>query len=224
MTIFLDDLDRRTFVYLFGDVVEDFNITCWNFCLMGNHYHATFNPTQPNLSRAIQRLNGRYASWWNDRHAHVGHVFQGRFKDQIVQREGYLTTLCRYVVMNPVRAKIVKSPEDWPWSSYRATIGLSPCPSFLSPRSTLNLFGDVDVAIQRERFANYVIGSCPEEDTIIDRFRSKEVIVGDKPFKDAVRAEAGLINGAPPGQLATDLSGVAPTQPTSTGGPVSSLV
>jgi len=145
MDIFLDDLDRRTFIYMFSDTIEEFNITCWNYCLMGNHYHATLNPTQPNLSRAMQQLHGRYASWWNDRHGHVGHVLQGRFKAQIVQRDGYLTTLCRYVAMNPVRAGITERPEDWPWSSYRATLGLTPCPSFLSPRSTLNLFGEVAI-------------------------------------------------------------------------------
>lgn len=212
MDIFLDDLDRRTFIYFLSDTVEEYNITCWNYCLMRNHYHATFNPTQPNLSRAVQQLNGRYAGWWNERHDRVGHVFQGRFKAQIVQTDGYLVTLCRYVTMNPVRAGATERPEDWPWSSYRATLGLTPCPSFLSARSTLNLFGEVDIAIQRERFANYVVQCWPDEEPIIDRFRSRERIIGDRAFKNAVRAEAGLIDGAPANAITTDLSGFGPAQ------------
>ena len=91
---------------------------------MPNHYHATLQPSQPNLSEALRRLNSVYARWWNERHQRVGHVFQGRFKDQIVDRDSYLLTLSRYVVMNPVRAGLVERPEDWRWSSYRATAGL----------------------------------------------------------------------------------------------------
>ena len=90
MRIFEDDTDYRYFVTLFGDIMEEFEIQCWNYCVMPNHYHATLQPTLPNLSRAIQRLNRRYAQRWNKRYDRVGHVFQGRFKDQIVQREGYL--------------------------------------------------------------------------------------------------------------------------------------
>jgi len=123
MQIFLDDGDYKHFVYLLGDIIEEFGIECWNYCLMPNHYHATLRPTQPNLSEAMRRLNSIYAQWWNRRHERVGHVFQGRFKDQVVQREGYLTALCRYIALNPVRANLATRPEDWAWSSYAATSG-----------------------------------------------------------------------------------------------------
>lgn len=73
---------------------------CWNYCLMPSHYQATFRPSLPNLSEAMRRLNSVYAQWWNQRHERVSHVFQGRFKDQIVQREVYLLVLCRYVALN----------------------------------------------------------------------------------------------------------------------------
>ena len=192
MNIFVDDLDRRTFIFLLGEIVEEFAIVCWNYCLMSNHYHLTWCPTLPNISEAMRQLNSRYAQWWNDRHDRVGHVFQGRFKAQIVQRENYLLTLCRYVVMNPVRAGITAHPADWPWSSYRATVGLDKCPPFLSARSVQYLFGDSDIDVLQTRFADYVVQPHPEEDPIIDRFRSREAILGDKAFKSAVRAEAGL--------------------------------
>ena len=142
MRIFLDDTDNRRFLYLLGEVLADFSIRCWNYCLMPNHYHLTIQPTRPNLSEAIGRLNGGYGLWWNRRHGQVGHVFQGRFKDQVVDREEYLVTLSRYVVMNPVRAGLVQRPEDWRWSSYRATVGLCSAPAFLDTTATLDLFGE----------------------------------------------------------------------------------
>jgi putative transposase len=191
MDIFLDDLDRRRFIHLLAETVEEFEVTCWNYCLMSNHYHLTVCPTQPNISEAIRHLNGEYGKWWNRRHERVGHVFQGRFKAQVVQQQGYILTLCRYVVMNPVRARMTSTPEDWLWSSYRATMGFVDCPPFLSAQSVLNLFGDGDVEVLRKKFAAHVNESSEEERYITDRLRSNEPIVGDKAFKAAVRAEAG---------------------------------
>jgi putative transposase len=98
---------------------------------MTNHYHLAVTTIEANLSRAIQQLNGDYAQWWNWRHNRVGHVFQARFNAQIVQDGGYLANVCRYIVLNPVRARMVAAPEDWPWSSYRAMTGLSARPACL---------------------------------------------------------------------------------------------
>jgi REP element-mobilizing transposase RayT len=187
MRIFLDDDDHRRFVHLLGEVVEEFGIECWNYCLMPNHYHVTLLPSLSNLSEAIKRLNSVYAQWWNKRHDRVGHVFQGRFKDQIVQHETYLLALSRYVVMNPIRAGLVEHPEDWCWSSYRATVGLSPCPSFLCVSRTLRLFGDSDEESVRTRFSQYVTGE-PEAEATMDRIRSCERILGTRAYKAAVMA------------------------------------
>jgi REP element-mobilizing transposase RayT len=187
MRIFVDDVDYRRFVYLLGDTLESSSIRCWNYCLMPNHYHLTVQPTHPNLSAAIRRLNSRYGLWWNRRHTTVGHVFQGRFKDQIVDREAYLITLSRYVVMNPVRAGLATRPEDWPWSSYRATAGLSPEPSFLDVEATLGLFGD-GWADRQARFMECVGAS--EDPALTDRIRSGERVLGPFAFKTLVQANA----------------------------------
>lgn len=194
MCIFLDDADYRQFVYLLGDVLEGFSIRCWNYCVMPNHYHATVEPTQRNLSEAIRQVNGVYAQWWNRRHGRVGHVFQGRFKDQIVDREGYLLVLSRYVPMNPVRAGLVKLPEDWMWSSYRATLGLSPVPAFLDVSSTLRLFGDGEESGLRPHFSRFV---CEKDNdlTAVDRIRSEERILGSRKFKDYVLSWVGVRSG-----------------------------
>ena len=196
MPIFLDDVDYRTFIYLVGDVIEDTAIECWNYCVMPNHYHITLRPTQPNLSMAIRQLNGRYAQWWNRRHERVGHTFQGRFKDQVVEQEGYLLALTRYVAMNPVRAGLVDRPEDWHWSSYPATIGLRPVPGFLTVAPTLRQFGDHDEPLLRTRLIDYVQGQ-QDDGTTDDRIRSNERILGSKGFKDAVRAARDGLTGPP---------------------------
>ena len=188
MAIFLDDRDYQRFVQLLREVVEDFALECWNYCVMPNHYHVTLQPTLPNISAAIQQLNGRYAQWWNWRHKKVGHAFQGRPKAQIVQRDGYLLALSRYVALNPVRARLVKRPEDWQWSSYAAVIGLRRVPSFLSADATLALFGDTDRSTLQRRFADFVLASC-EDEGINDRIRSSEQILGDATFKAWIRDE-----------------------------------
>jgi len=185
MRIFEDDTDYGYFVSLFGDVTQEFKIDCLNYCLMPNHYHITLQPMLPNLSNALRHLNGVYAQWWNRRHARVGHVFQGRFKDQIVQREGYFLNLCRYIARNPERANLTARPEDWRWSSYPATIGLRPLPDFLNALPTLRQFGDGDEALLRARFRAYV-QSNPDED-VEDRIRSSARVVGDRLFKATLR-------------------------------------
>ena len=170
--------------------MENFGIECWNYCIMPNHYHATLRPTGHNLSEALRQLNSRYAQWWNKRHERVGHVFQGRFKDQIVQREGYLPALCRYVALNPVRAGLVERPEEWEWSSYAATVGLQPAPSFLALDSVLQQFGDADRGTLQSRFADYVLGDANALLCTDDRIRSSERLLGDMSFKRSLRVEA----------------------------------
>lgn len=201
MRIFLDSGDYRQFVYQLGDMAEKFEIECWGYCVMPNHYHAILRPTLPNLSLAVAELNGEYAKWWNRRHQRVGHTFQGRFKDQIVERDGYLVTLCRYVARNPVRGGLVDDPAKWPWSSYAATIGPLPAPPFLTLGPVLANFGDDDIATLRARFAAYVLGD-PLEEALEDRIRSKERVLGHRAFKDAVRRQAGASPAGTPEPLA----------------------
>jgi REP element-mobilizing transposase RayT len=129
--IYLDDRDRRRFLLTLADVADRYDLRCHAYCQMTNHYHLAITTADANLSRAMHQLNGDYAQWWNWRHERTGHVFQARFNAQIVQDERYLATVCRYIVLNPVRAGMVNRPEDWPWSSYRAMIGLAARPAFL---------------------------------------------------------------------------------------------
>lgn len=189
MCIFMDDGDYRQFVHLLAHCCETFDIECWSYCLMPNHYHAALLPHRPNISEAMRYLNGEYGKWWNRTHGKVGHAFQGRFKDQIVQREGYLLALLRYIALNPVRAGLVDRPEDWRWGSYPALAAAAPAPPFLSVSNALAPFGDGDRAVLHERFVRHVTGDQPDPE-LEDRIRSNERILGDGRFKKTVSLEA----------------------------------
>ena len=117
--VFRDDEDRETFLATLAWVVARFRWRCHAYCLMDNHIHLLIDTPQPNLSRGMRQLNGVYTQRFNRRHRRVGHLFQGRFQAILVEKEGYLLELARYIVLNPVRAKMVKTPERYPWSSYR---------------------------------------------------------------------------------------------------------
>jgi len=121
--IYLDDQDRLGFLSLLGEVCHRFNWSIHAYCLMTNHYHLVVETPDGNLSKGMRQLNGVYTQRFNRRHSRVGHVFQGRYHAILVQEESYLLELSRYVVLNPVRAGVVKAAVDWRWSNYRTVIG-----------------------------------------------------------------------------------------------------
>jgi len=138
--IYTDDQDHSTFLAVLAAVVTRSQWLCHAYCLMDNHYHLLIETPQGNLSAGMRQLNGIYAQRFNRRHTWVGHVFQGRFKAILVERENYLLELCRYVVLNPVRAGLAKRPQTYRWSSYRATAGLEKAPEWLTREWVLAQF------------------------------------------------------------------------------------
>ena len=214
MRIFLDDVDFRKLLFVLADVVDEFDVECCDYCLMPTHYHLALRPRWPNLSEAIQQLNSVYAMWWNGVHSTVGHVFQGRFKSQVVQRESYQLALCRYIALNPVRARLVERPESWQWSSYRAMAGLCRNPGFLTTERVLGQFGDGDVPLLCSLYRQHVAAVLPDEGEM-ERLRSKEQVVGDPSFKREVRRQRSALESAP------DTPNDAPDAPTPSGSPPS---
>jgi putative transposase len=182
MCIFTDDEDYLRFLCILAKVTEDYDVECWKLCLMPNHFHAVLRPTLPNLPEAMQTLNGSYALWWNKRHDHVGHVWQGRYKDPVVDTDEYLRVLCRYIALNPVRAGLAESPDQWRWSSYAATVGRAPRPTFLTIDAILGQLGNGSPAALRQRYADYVEAG-PNQQMEFDRIRSSPRILGGKEFR-----------------------------------------
>ena len=144
--IFLSNGDRVLFLRIVGEAVERFGWICHAYCLMPNHYHLLVETPQANLPRGMRHLNGVYTQSFNRSHRRRGHVFQGRFKAILIEKESHLLEVARYVVLNPVRAHIAAHPRNWKWSSYRATGGESAPPAFLTVDWLLAQFDS-----QRER-------------------------------------------------------------------------
>jgi REP element-mobilizing transposase RayT len=126
--ILIDTGDRQSFLFLLESVVSRFNWICHAYCLMDNHYHLLIETPEGNLSMGMRHLNGVYTQSFNRQHQRVGNIFQGRFKAVMVEKESHLLELCRYVVLNQVRAEMVSTAQKWPWSSYRATVGTNTTP------------------------------------------------------------------------------------------------
>ena len=139
--IYLADEDRQLFLGLLSEVAERYNWLIHAYCLMDNHYHLLVETPDANLSKGMRQLNGVYTQVSNRIHNRVGHVFQGRYKAILVQKESYLLELARYIVLNPVRARRVRQAKNWPWSSYLATAGLMVAPDYLTTEWILAAFG-----------------------------------------------------------------------------------
>ncbi|MEE9344565.1 MAG: transposase [Methylococcales bacterium] len=144
--IYESDDDRVMFLDIFGEVCKSYNWVCHGYCLMTNHYHLLIETPEANLSQGMRQLNGVYSQKFNRVHERVGHVFQGRYKAILVEKESYLLELTRYIVLNPVRAKMVNFTKEWKWSSYQATINQSPLPPWLHIDWVLAGFGKTKAA------------------------------------------------------------------------------
>jgi REP-associated tyrosine transposase len=139
--IYADDFDRQRFLGFLALVVRKFRWTCHAYCLMTTHYHLMITTREPNIGRGMHFLNGRYAQSFNRRHKLSGHVFQDRYHSVIVAEESHLLELVRYIALNPVRAGVCSTPENWDWSSYACTLGVRKAPEFLSDDFVLSCFG-----------------------------------------------------------------------------------
>jgi len=168
-SIFDDDTDRARFLRVLTSVVSRYGVLCHAYCLMGNHYHLLLETPEGNLSRAMRQLNGVYSQAFNRRHQRPGHVLEGRFHAQVVDKDAYLRTVCRYIVLNPVRAGLVAHPGQWPWSSYRAVAGDAPVPAFLTVDWVLSL-GDTPIrATAERRYREFVEGGLAEPTRPLER-------------------------------------------------------
>lgn len=188
--IFLGDRDRRRFLKTLGDAIDRFGWLCFAYCLMGSHYHLLIETPQANLSCGMHFLNGAYSLRFNRTHRRAGHLFQGRYKAILVERESYLLELVRYIALNPVRAKRVKRPDQWPWSSYRATVGRDEAPQWLQADWILAQLGGTRKEAVRafRRFVRQGRGLSPWEDLTGGWILgSEQFVAGIRPFLDEKR-------------------------------------
>lgn len=162
MPIFHSDDDRRSLLAILDRVVREFNCIIHAYCLMGNHYHLLIETIEANLSCIMHNLNGIFCNSYNRRHQRVGHIFQGRYRSTLIEREEYFLVVARYIVLNSVRAGIVEEPSSYPWSSYMGTVGLETPPDFLTIYGILALFSENETFAQ-QLYREFVIQGIEQD-------------------------------------------------------------
>lgn len=160
-TVFRDDQDRKTFLDILHQVNKRYNWICHTYCLMRNHYHLLIETPDGNISIGMRQLNGVYTQAFNKRHNRVGHLFQGRYKAILLQKDSHLLEVCRYAVLNPVRARLVERPGQWKWDSYQATAGKAIAHPCLKTDWVLSHFGSKRDSAEKgyRKFINEKISS-----------------------------------------------------------------
>jgi len=177
--IFLDDDDRHSFLRVLGQEIEQQGWVCYAFCLMDNHYHLLIETPEGNLVCGMRRLNGRYTQSFNRRHNHAGHVFQGRYKSILVEKDAYLFELSRYIVLNPVRAGMVKTADAYAWSSYRSSVGLAESEPWLASNLLMEHFGS------KEAYSRFVVDGMNHVSPWSDL--QGQIWLGGESFRDQMQ-------------------------------------
>jgi REP element-mobilizing transposase RayT len=185
--IFVDTSDHRAFLDVLSFVVKRFNWLCHAYCLMGNHYHLLIETPEANLSRGMRQLNGIYTQNFNWKRHRSGHLLQGRYKAILVDKDEYLLELARYLMLNPVRAGMVESPEEYGWSSYRATTGKDKAPDFLTTDWLLARFGGTRGRARR-RFADFVKEEVKNRTSPWTELKG-QIYLGDESFVESLLQE-----------------------------------
>jgi hypothetical protein len=145
----------------------------------------------PTLAQGMRDLNGCYAAAFNSRHNRVGHLLQGRYKSILLAGEKHLLELCRYIPLNPVEAGLTAAPDCWPWSSYRATIGLDRKPRRLDVRALLAPFAS-SADEGRKKYIDYVLGGLQNPEPMATP--RVPTIAGDEAFVTAALASCEPIS------------------------------
>ncbi|GBE06280.1 transposase IS200 like protein [bacterium BMS3Abin10] len=177
--IFKEDNDRTKFLETLQKVNKRYNWLCHAYCLMTNHYHLVVETPDGNLSKGMRQLNGIYTQTFNKEHNKVGHLFQGRYKAVLIQKDSHLMEVLRYAVLNPVRAKLVEKPEQWKWSSYKATAGRQKPHPCLTTDWILSQFGRKKRQAEKQ-YRDFVISGI-DEDKICKDIRTKSIL-GEEDF------------------------------------------
>jgi putative transposase len=165
-----DDFDRWMWVELLAFVSRKVDWIVLSYCLMTNHFHLVIQAGRSNVSDAMQLLNGEFSRRANMRVGRSGHLFENRFHSDMIKSQAHLLNACRYVDLNPCAAGICSRPEQWPWGSYAATMGIKHPPTLLATGELLALFGR-DPARARAAYREFVL--------------SRRVPVSDTEFWDA---------------------------------------
>lgn len=185
-TTFHDDADYQKFLQILAKVTHRYHWKCHAYCLTENHYHLLIETPEGNLSAGMRQVNGIYTQYFNRQHEQVGHLFQGRYKSKLVEKQSYLLEVCRYIVLNPVRAHLVPHPKKWLWSSYNATAGSASKPDCLHIQWVLYQFARKQAEAQ-PRYRTFVLDGINKK----ERWQTlpNQAFLGSDKFIRAMRAK-----------------------------------
>ena len=153
--IFSDETDRRYFLEMLKEYHERFDLIIHSYVLMSNHYHLVIETPIGNIIKIMHGINSRYTGYYNRKYGRIGHLFQGRYKAILVDKESYLVVLSRYVHLNPVRAGMVDNPQDYQWSSYNGFILKSKAEDWIQYDWILGVFSK-NGSVARKKYREYV--------------------------------------------------------------------
>ena len=143
---FHDDIDRATWLRLFTSTIDRFGWRCLAFCMLSTHWHAIVDLSDNSLAAGMHRLVGGYSRRFNEHHRRAGYLVRNRYWSRRKETSGAVLAAFRYVAQNPIRAGLVQRPEDWAWSSYGRTIGVSDSFGFVNADDVLGEFGGTRTA------------------------------------------------------------------------------
>jgi putative transposase len=163
-TIFTDDHHRERFMDVAAEAAHRYAVRMFAENRVGNHYHQIVQTPRANLPDYMAFLNGTFARLSNHRNEQIGHVFNERYKPVLVEGEFHLKIGTAYVLTNAVKHGFVKHAGDWRWSSYRATVGLEPAPSYLCLDWLRIAFPSGSIKDAQARLLQYLHDPEPKED------------------------------------------------------------
>lgn len=152
--IFFDSTDFERFLTNLERYREKFTFTLYAYCLLPNHFHLLLRSGKTSLSQIMQALLTAYTMYVNKKYHRVGHIFQGRFKSIVVEKDSYLLQVLRYIHLNPVKAGMVETVEEYPWSSYLKYLTVGGKPQ-LKIEEILAMFSQ-DSVKQKQLFVEFI--------------------------------------------------------------------
>lgn len=183
--VFKSDIHREAFLDLLAESAERFALEIHAYCLMGNHYHLLVRTPSDPLSRVMRHIDGLYTQRFNRDQRRDGPLFRGRYRALLVDADSYWLQVSRYVHRNPLEAGVVERSEDYPWSSYRAYLGMEKAPSWLFTGAILSVVGR---SRARQRYRSYVEEGVDEETAAFFGNSRQAPILGDESFVKRVLA------------------------------------
>jgi len=188
-SVYISEYDYEKFLEYLLKAKEKYNFYLYAYCLMNNHYHLLVETKLPNLSRIMQYINTSYSVYYNKKRNRCGHVFQGRYKSIIVDGDSYFLELTRYIHLNPVRAGMIKTPEEYKWSSFNEYVK-NKRETVIDKENIMKYY-----KIKPSKYKQFVLEGIDEKTDIFDKVYGGFVLGKVKFIKDTIKDLKHQIEG-----------------------------